>query len=471
MLSPRPPIIVILGHVDHGKTTLLDYLHQTNVTAGEAGGITQHTRSFQLRSTNHELLTFIDTPGHAAFSQMRYRGSSVADLAILIVAADDGVMPQTLESINFIRQTAVPFLVAITKSDLSAADPQRVKHQLAEAGVLVEGSGGQIPAVSISAKTGRGIPELLEIIHLLASLSPPQSDPEGSLESFVLESRLDSKKGPLAVVIVTNGTLKIGQPLFQTENIGKVKALFDSQGQPVTLALPGTPVEILGLSRVPAVGSLLADKITSPPATSPQTDKTQAEASAARFNIILKTDVAGSLEAVRSSLGPEIQVIYSGTGDVNDSDVLLARSSQSLIVAFNVKVPSGVSKLAEIEKVRILSSNIIYELLDNLNKITSPQSEETILGKGQVLAAFKIGQDRIAGIRCTEGVISKSDTVKLLRGDLPSGTAKIKSLKISKNDVISVKSGTEFGAIFTPYLDFKVGDNIIAIVTHGPTRS
>ena len=275
----------------------------------------------------------------------------------------------------------------------------------------------------------------------------------------------------MAVVIVTNGTLKIGQPLFQTENIGKVKALFDSQGQPVTLALPGTPVEILGLSRVPAVGSLLADKITSPPATSPQTDKTQAEASAARFNIILKTDVAGSLEAVRSSLGPEIQVIYSGTGDVNDSDVLLARSSQSLIVAFNVKVPSGVSKLAEIEKVRILSSNIIYELLDNLNKITSPQSEETILGKGQVLAAFKIGQDRIAGIRCTEGVISKSDTVKLLRGDLPSGTAKIKSLKISKNDVISVKSGTEFGAIFTPYLDFKVGDNIIAIVTHGPTRS
>ena len=191
MLSPRPPIIVILGHVDHGKTTLLDYLHQTNVTAGEAGGITQHPRSFQLRSTNHELLTFIDTPGHAAFSQMRYRGSSVADLAILIVAADDGVMPQTLESINFIRQTAVPFLVAITKSDLSAADPQRVKHQLAEAGVLVEGSGGQIPAVSISAKTGRGITELLEIIHLLASLSPPQSDPEGSLESFVLESRLD----------------------------------------------------------------------------------------------------------------------------------------------------------------------------------------------------------------------------------------------------------------------------------------
>ena len=442
MLQNRPPVVVILGHVDHGKTTLLDYLHKSSVAAREAGGITQHIRSFQLNG-----ITFIDTPGHEAFSAMRARGSKIADFAVLVVAADDGVMPQTKQSIEFIKLAQIPFIVALTKSDLAAADPDKVKTQLTESGVIVEELGGDVPAISISAKTGQGIPELLELLDLLASLTPPQADPDGPLETIVLESRLDSKKGPLATVIVKNGTLKIGSG---------IRALVNSDGENIKEALPSTPVEILGLSSVPEVGSALG---STHPHPKPTTHNPQPTTGSDSLNLIVRADVAGSLEAIINSLPKEIGILSSGTGDVTESDVDLAKTSSSHIVGFNVKVPPSVAKLSEIEKVPVHSFKIIYELLDEVKKLITKPPAETILGQADIIAEFTMNSDHVAGCRATSGVINKSAKIRVVRTGLVS---KIKSLKSSKSDVLSVKSGAEFGAVFSPSVDFKVGDDIMA---------
>ena len=352
MLQNRSPIIVILGHVDHGKTTLLDYLKKSNIAAHEAGGITQHISSFQLTTSDQGLMTFIDTPGHKAFNKMRERGSKIADLAVLVVAADDGVKPQTRESIEFIKNSRLPFVVAVSKSDLPGANPDQVKTQLAEAGVVVEDFGGDVPVSVISAKTGKNVPELLELIHLIASLNPPQADPQGSLELVVLESRLDSKKGPLAVVLVKNGTLKVSQELFQAEKIGKVKALIDSEGKSVKEAFPSQPIEILGLYQIPEIGSIISDRQISVTSKikQPTHETTPSEST---LNLILRADVAGSLEAILTSLPPEVNVISSGTGDVSENDILLADTSKSLVVGFNLRPSGSITKLAETEKVSL----------------------------------------------------------------------------------------------------------------------
>lgn len=440
MLQNRPPIVVILGHVDHGKTTLLDFLHKSSVASREAGGITQHIRSFQLNS-----ITFIDTPGHEAFAAMRSRGAKIADFAVLVVAADDGVMPQTKQSIEFIKQSKIPYIVAINKSDLPAADPDKVKTQLTESGVVVEDLGGDVPVVSISAKTGKGVPEMLELLELLASLNPPQADPEGSLEAIVLESRLDSKKGPLATVIVKNGTLKVGSG---------IRALINSESESIKEALPSTPVEILGLSTVPEVGSIIGSSIPSPKL---------GEGRKGEVNIVLRADVKGSLEAITNSLPKEIGILFSGTGDVTESDVDLAKTSSSHIIGFNVKVPPSVVKLAEVEKVPIHLYKIIYELLDELKQLAiKPLSHEVIIGNAEIIADFQYDSDHVAGCRVTSGVINKSAKVRVIRGGQAVGESKIKSLKSGKSDALSVKSGAEFGAVFSPSVDFKVGDSIMA---------
>jgi translation initiation factor IF-2 len=462
MLQNRPPVIVVLGHVDHGKTSLLDYLKKSNIAAREAGGITQHVRSFQLETKDYGLMTFIDTPGHEAFTKIRERGSKIADLAILVVAADDGVKPQTIESIEFIKNSHLPFIVAINKSDIPAADPDRVKTQLTQSDVVVEDFGGDVPVSVISAKTGKNVPELLELIHLVTSLDPPQADPQGSMELVVLESHLDSKKGPLATILVKNGTLKTGQELFQTEKIGKAKALFNFEGKSLTAALPSRPVEILGLNLTPEVGSVISDKPISPPSAF-QKPKSEAAPSEKKINLILKADVAGSLEAIVANLPPEIEVIASGTGDINENEILLADTSKSLVIGFNLKLSGSIIKLAETEKVTLKTFPVIYELFDYLNDLLHPEVTEKIKGTATVLADFKINSDRIAGCRCTEGVFTKSDTVRVERTGQVIGTSRIKSLKISKNDVQSVKSGIEFGAVLSPYVDFKIGDAIIAI--------
>ena len=463
MSQNRPPIVVILGHVDHGKTSLLDYLRSSNIAAREAGGITQHIRSFQLNSDSSKPITFIDTPGHAAFAAMRSRGSKIADFAILVVAGNDGVMPQTKQSIQFIKEANIPFIVAINKSDLSTFEPDRVKTQLTESEIVVEDYGGDVPAVNISAKTGAGIPDLLEIIGLMSELHPPVADPAGSIEAVVLESRLDPQKGPLAVVIVKSGTLTIGTPLFQSEELGKIKALVGSDGVQLKAAGPSTPVEIIGLKSVPEVGSSLYSTLQTKKAATSSVNKSSMDA---EVKIILKTDVAGSLEAILNSLPKEVSVLSSGTGEVTDSDVDLAKTSSAVIVTFNAKVSSNVSKLAEIEKVSIRSYKIIYELLDSVQKLISPQIIEEVIGKATIAAEFKMNGDRIAGCRCTEGTISKGDQVKIMRQDTVVGITRVKNLQSGKLAVEKMKSGSEFGVVFHPYVDFKLQDSIIVFKTH-----
>ncbi len=467
MLQNRPPIVVILGHVDHGKTSLLDYLRKTSVVSREAGGITQHISSFQHKFQIHNSIfevTFIDTPGHAAFSNIRSRGSKIADIAILVVAAGDGVMPQTKESIQFIKETGIPFIVALTKSDLDSTSPDRVKTQLTEVDVVVEDYGGTVPCVAVSSKTGAGISELLEMIDLVNSMNPAQADPDAPLEVVVLESSLDPKKGPLATVIVRSGTLSVGQSLFQKELVGKARSLIDSDGVQIKSALPSTPVEIVGLSEVLEVGTKIS---TSPIADQPhirasQSGRESGVLSDTSVNIIIKADVLSSQEAILGSLPPGVNIVSASTGDVNETDVATAQGSGATIMTFNTKIPSGVAKLAEVDKVTIKSFKIIYELLDTVAKMFAPEVKETILGRATVAAEFKINADRIAGARCTEGVITRGDQIKIQRVDAIVGTTRLKSLKTSKTEIPSVKSGGEFGAVFSPYVDFKVGDNIIA---------
>src|SRR3990172_3498372 len=465
MQIPRPPIVVILGHVDHGKTTLLDYLRKSSIAAGETGGITQAIRSFQLKTESLKLMTFIDTPGHAAFTAMRSRGSEIADIAILVISAVDGVMPQTRESIEFIKAAGIPFVVVLNKSDLPDSNPDKVKTQLTEANVIVEDFGGKIPAVSISAKTGQGLPELLEMLELLVSLHPPQSDPDLPATAVVLESRLDSQKGPLATVIVKNGTLRVGSAIYQAQVIGKARALIDSDGQNIKQAPPSTPVEILGLNTVPVVGSLISAAPMFPTKVPPLESRGDAGGvtESSGLNIILRADVAGSLEAILNALPPTVTVLSSGTGDITETNISTAKSGAGIVVGFNVKAPASVSKLAEVEKVSIYSFKIIYELLEQIDKLIVQPVVENILGRAQIIAQFKINTDRIAGCKCTEGVINKSHKIKIMRGDILVGETRIKSLKSRKSNVITVKSGLEFGAVFSPYIDFKPGDLIIAV--------
>lgn len=466
MTGNRPPIVVILGHVDHGKTSLLDYLRHSNVVAREAGGITQHIRSFQLKSATSPI-TFIDTPGHAAFASMRQRGSKIADIAVLVVAGNDGVMPQTKQSITFIKEAGIPFIVAINKSDLPTFDPDRVKTQLTESEIVVEDYGGDVPTVNLSAKTGQNVPELLELINLIASLNPPQADSDTHPEAVVLESRLDPQKGPVAVVVVRNGTLKVGQSLFQTTAIGKVRALVDSDGNNTHEAGPSIPVEVIGLTETPAVGSIISDVPVTQPSVAHTTAKDDQNG---EVKIIIKADVAGSLEAILGSLPEGVNVLASGTGAITDSDIDLAKTSGSLVIAFNTKASASVAKLAEVEKVKIVSFKIIYELFDYLEKQKSPVIIEETTGKAEILAEFKMDGVRIAGCRCTEGSLSKGDTVKVMRGEQVVGVSKIKSLQSGKVQVEKIKSGAECGLTMAPYVDFRLQDSIIAYITHGETR-
>lgn len=456
-MQNRPPIVVILGHVDHGKTTLLDALRETDIAATETGGITQSTRAFQTSG-----FTFIDTPGHAAFSQMRSRGGSIADIALLIVSGVDGVMPQTKESIATIKAAGISTIVVVTKADLPEFNVDKIKSQLAENELLVEGYGGDIPVVAVSAKTGDGLSELLEMIHLVSSLQPPTSDPLIPLEAVVLESSLDSKRGPVAVVIVKNGTLVEGQPLYMGKKlVGKTKAIAATSGEKIKEALPSTPVEIMGLTEILPVGAVIFSEpksiVNTSPISPPKIGGDQGV-----VKIILKADVAGSLEAVQASLPVGVVVVSAGTGDILESDVLLAQSTGSDVMGFNTKVSNSVVKLAERDKVKIYTTKIIYELLEKIDLLVHPKETEKIVGKAAILAEFKIDTQRVAGCKCTEGEIRKTSQIRL-----GEKTVRIKSLRLGKTETESVKAGQEFGAIFSPVVDFKIGDYIIAVEIYG----
>ncbi len=471
MLSHRPPVVVILGHVDHGKTTLLDQIRKSSVAPKEAGGITQHIGAYQVKvnvnSADH-LLTFLDTPGHAAFSEMRSRGGKIADIAILVVAATDGVMPQTKEAIHIIQSEKLPVIVAANKVDLPDASLDKLKGQLAENNLIPEDYGGDVPIVPISAKTGQGIPDLLSLIQLINELHPTEADPEGGLEGVVIESRLDRNKGPVVTLIVRNGTLHVGDKFSAGGIDCKVKSLGDENGLSIKAATPGKPVEILGFAGVPPVGSLIGhDLAVTPPQKPTVTNFATVSGSSSKLNLILKTDVVGSLEALQKSLKNEhLEILESSTGDITESDVLKAVSFKARIIGFNVRVPSSVEKLAEIEGVSIKTYRIIYELLGDIEKlilrIIDPNYGEEITGSAKILAIFQIDGDSIAGSKVEKGVLSTGDKVHIKRGEQLLADAKIKSLRKSKDAVTTVKTGDEFGALLSPQIDFKVGDMILS---------
>jgi len=491
----RPPVVVILGHIDHGKTTLLSKIKEIDLTRKEHGGITQHIGAYQVevRDTKNEIhdtqkekhltshisrITFIDTPGHAAFNKMRSRGAKVADLAVLVVAANEGIKPQTLESLKFIEQAKINYLVALNKIDLPGFDLEKAKKNLSDNGIPVEGFGGDIVVVPISAKEGKGIEDLLEMILLLAEMAGFKGTSEEKLEAIVIESKLDSHKGPLATILIRHGSLKIGDEVKVENSLGKIKAMFDERGQNVEKALPSQPVEVLGFKTVPPVGGQVVitegtekDKGQKKIVSSPVKEVSETESKAPedteekKLRVILKADMEGTLEAIKNSLPADCQIMKAEVGDVNDSDVLLADTNKAEIIAFNVKVTNTIKKLAEVEEVKISSYQVIYELLEDIDrkilKIMEPTIDEQVLGKAEILAEFP-GKQKIAGCRMMEGEIKKSDQLHLLRKTQIIATLRIRSMKKGKQDVQLVKKGDEFGVVLTPAIDFLVGDVLVS---------
>lgn len=472
-LPIRPPIVTVMGHIDHGKTSLLDKIRSTSVTLKEAGGITQHIGAYQVavpqKKGEPKLITFIDTPGHAAFSNMRVRGAQVTDIVILVIAATEGIMPQTKESIELIKKSNLPFVVAMNKMDMDGASPDKIKGQLVELGFTPEEYGGQLAVIPVSAKTGQGIDNLLEMILLNAELMELTADSSACVEAVVIESKLDKNRGPVASLIVKNGTLRIGDTVYADDVSCKIKAMIGYDGKPLKEAGPSVPVEVLGFEKVPSVGSIIAPdkrvcaeviKKSLSQAVNPELEETP------KLKVILKADVKGTLEALENSFTDDVVVITSGIGQVTDNDVFLAEASQTQIFAFNVSVPGHISKLAENANVRIFQSKIIYEIIEDIQsqvlKLLEPTIDETILGEGTVIAEFKIDKVRIAGIQCTKGEISKSDSIHLKRDGKIIKDTKVEGIRMGKQVVEKIKSGGECGMTFKPYVDFKVNDVIIS---------
>lgn len=488
-LVSRPPVVTIMGHVDHGKTKLLDAIRQTNVVDTEAGGITQHIGAYQVE-VNGQKVTFLDTPGHEAFTAMRARGAQVTDITILVVAADDGVMPQTLEAIDHARAAGVPIVVAINKIDKPGANPDRVKQQLADAGLVVEDWGGDTIAVPVSAREKIGIPELLENLMVVAELEELKADPTRPAEGTVIEAKMDRTRGALFTVLVSSGTLKEGDVIVVGENWGRVKAMFNYAGKRGRRALPSMPVEVLGLSAVPQVGDTMT-AVVDEKAAQVLIEKRRQEAvkEAAEFKtislsnvydqisagkvkelgIILKTDVQGSIEPLRSSLeklatdAVKIRMVHAGTGNVNESDVMLAIASKAVIIGFNVDGEPGAKKLAEREGVSIRSYNIIYNMIDDVAKalkgMLTPTVVEVVDGHAEVRAIFPAGKkEKAAGVMVTEGKVSRGGGVRVVRGGQKIYESTVSSLRRFKDDAREVAAGYECGVGVQGFGDYLIGD-------------
>lgn len=468
-LFERAPIVTIMGHVDHGKTTLLDAIRETRVAQREHGGITQHIGAYQVEHQGNTI-TFIDTPGHAAFSHMRERGADVTDIVVLVVAANDGIKPQTIESIQHIKAAGVQYLVAINKMDVPGASADMVKAQLTEHEVFVEGYGGQVPAVAISALKKTGIDDLLEMIVLMAEIEELEAQPDAPLDAVVIESHMDHRRGPIMTVIVRNGSIRPGDTVYIFEEEHKVKALFNDLGETVKQAVPGMPVEVMGFKTVPDVGSVMRSEPMTPEAAEEVIAETQSpvdddEDEKPRLKLILKADTAGTLEAIRYSITQEeVVFVDTGVGPVTESDVLKAQAVDALILAFNVHVPKPAKRLAEIENVEIESYKIIYKLLEEIEKkllkLIEPTIDEVETGQAVVQAVFSIRGDAIAGCKIKSGSLKKGDLVHVWREELSVHDATISSLKQGKVDLPEAESGSECGVIVTPQFDFKVGDVI-----------
>ncbi len=468
-LTTRPPIVTIMGHVDHGKTTLLDKIRSANIASREAGAITQHIGAYQT-SYKNKLITFIDTPGHAAFVKMRERGARATDIVVLVISASEGIMPQTKECIEIIKSNNLSPIVVLSKIDLANVFLDKAKGQLVEAGLTPEEYGGQVPVLGVSAKTGEGIDKLLETILLHAEVMELESKPNEPFLGVVIESQMAKTRGPVATVLVKEGTLKKGDLVFTESSAGKAKALLDYKGEQLELALPSTPVEILGFTTVPQVGSLVT---AIPPAgldlaqLATPVPKIHVESPGdIKLNVILKSDAQGTLEALKNSFSEEVRVISSTVGQINDNDIYMAESGQAVIYAFNLKTPPAVKTLAENLGVKLFESNIIYEIIDSIQsqvlKLMEPTIDETILGEGTIIAEFKINKVRISGVKVTKGQISKWDLIHLKRAGEIIKDTKVGNIQQAKNIVEQVKTGSECGITYNPYIDFKVGDVIIS---------
>lgn len=451
----QPPVITVLGHVDHGKTSLLDRIRKANVAARELGGITQAIGAYQIDYQGQKI-TFIDTPGHAAFSQMRARGGKVADIAILIIAADDGVMPQTKESIEHIKAAGIPYVVAVNKVDLPQANVLKVKTDLAEVGQYVEGYGGNIPFVEISAKTGQGVDKLLETVMLLAELGELKDTENEPTSAVVIESQLHPRKGPLATLLIKTGKLSGKDDLYLGAiKIGKVRSLVSDTGQIVTLATPSTPVAVLGFTAVPGVGDIVTTRPGEAIAKGAVLPTAITKETVAKPNVIIKADVAGSLEAILGSLPDSVKVVASSVGAVTESDVASAISNNATIICFNVKAAGTVAKLAFVEKVKVVTFGIIYELFDFIKQLAESFQEETVpevVGEAKVIKTFPYDNQIVYGCQITSGRIRLGDKVS---------ESKVVSLRIGKESVKEAKKDQECGLILQPNLDYKPGDVII----------
>jgi translation initiation factor IF-2 len=485
-LSVRPPVVTVMGHVDHGKTTLLDVIRKTNVTAREAGAITQHIGAYQAL-VNGRKITFLDTPGHEAFTAMRARGAQVTDIVTLVVAADDGVMPQTVEAIDHAKAAKVPIVVALNKIDKLDANPERVKQQLADLGLVIEEWGGDTVCVPISAKQGQGIPDLLENLFLVADILELKADHDSAAEGVVIEAKLDKTKGPLATLLVQKGSLKRGDVVVAGSAWGKIRAMFDDQGKQVQKAEPSTPVEVLGLNEVTTSGDRFAalpdehearsivekQKYVRPhPALSLSVLSSQiSDGRIKELNIVLKTDVEGSIEPIRTSierLGTEktkARVIHAASGSIAESDVLLASASKGTIIGFNAPTSPGATQLADAEGVGIHHYDVIYKLIEDMDRtlkgMLEPTYAEVLTGRAEVRAVFPRGKlGKIAGLYVMEGKVSRDAQAKILRQNKVIGSSRVSSLKRFKEDVAEASTGLECGVGLEGTADFQTGDII-----------
>ncbi len=459
----RPPVVAVLGHVDHGKTSLLDALRETNVQAREVGGITQRIGASIVKTSSGRDVVFIDTPGHAAFSQMRSCGVSASDIAVLVVAADDGVMPQTRESIEYIKQASIPFVVAATKIDLPGARIDFVKGQLLREGILLEGEGGEVPFVPVSSKTKEGLDNLLEVILLLWDLKETLSESGDKLKAVVIETSF-SKAGPSASVIVKEGELRLKQEVFVGDKRVRVRSLIDAYGKPTDRITAGYPALVLGFEELPPVGSIVTEEENVKGISGESLLKARRRYDIEedkRLKLVLKAESQGALDAILVGLPKDVLVVDSGLGEVTKNDILLAKSSNALIFTFGVKTKADVLRLSESEGVRIENFDIIYRLFERVDEILSA-GQEKILGKAEILAEFPFEGKKVAGCKVLIGEIKKTDKLLLVRGDEVLGEVKILSLKKQREDVERVGQGEEFGVLFVPQLDFKVKDVLIS---------
>ena len=492
--KPRAPVVAVMGHVDHGKTSLLDALRETDVAAGEAGGITQHIGAYQVQLKSGDRITFLDTPGHAAFSAMRSRGAQATDIVILVVAADDGVMPQTIEAINHAKAAGVPIIVAVNKIDKPDAKPDKVLQELLQHEIVVESMGGDVQAVPVSALKRTGLEELTEAISLQAEILELKANPDRSAEGVVIESQIDKGRGPVATVLVKRGTLKRGDIVVAGAQWGKVRALVNERGQQMAEAGPSLPAEILGLDGAPEPGEVFAvvenesrareivayrqrqlrersALVTGGGASLEQMMAKLKQADVSEMPLLVKADVQGSAEAITAALeklGNEevrARVIHSAPGGVSESDVLLAKTSGAPIFAFNVRANKQARELAEAEGVEIRYYSVIYDVIDDVKAtmegMLAPEKRETFIGYAEILEVFHVSKvGKVAGCRVTEGVVRRGSGVRLLRDDTVIHEGKLSTLKRFKDEVPEVRAGTECGMAFENYQDIQVGDKI-----------